>query len=214
MPPTRTSRNDEPRGPYRARRTGGPPGIRRPNEDLVASDLWADYGDVPHAPRPRRDMGNNPPPHMSDDPPVRMPQFRENRRLLRPEDNLVLFEIMENISRSVQRSMWRQLRQLNFEQQRRIIASSPFLAELWGNFGGTRIRIEIPIPSDPIIRVEWAVHYRQFLPPIVIPIGSDVIRTRPPYAPPEWVDPLEEAEIPNSEDPPTDPIDDVAPPDT
>src|ERR1700731_4165553 len=214
MPPTRTSRNDEPRGPYRARRTGGPPRIRRPNEDLVPSDLWADYGDVPHAPQPRRDTGNNPPPHMSDDPPVRMPQFRENPCLLRPEDNLVLFEIMENISRSVQRSMWRQLRQLNFEQQRCIVASSPFLAELWGNFRGTRIRIEILIPSDLIVQQEWAVHYWQFLPPIVIPIGSDVIWTRPPYAPPNWVDPLEEAEIPNSKEPPTELAEDPAPPDT
>src|ERR1700730_6108774 len=109
---------------------------------------------------------------MSNDPPVRMPQFRENCHLLRPEDNLVLFEILENISCSVQRSMWRQLHQLNFEQQRRIIVSSPFLAELWGNFRGTRIRIEIPIPSDPIIREEWAVHYRTALSPVVIPIGS------------------------------------------
>src|SRR3984893_11320782 len=132
-----------------------------------------------------------------------MPQFQENRRLLCPKDNLVLFKILENISCSVQRSMWRQLRQLNFEQQRRIIMSSPFLAELWGNFGGTRIRIKIPIPSDLIIREEWAVHYRQFLPLVIIPIRLDVIRTRPPYAPPEWVDPLGEAEIPNSEEPPT-----------
>ena len=51
-------------------------------------------------------MGNNPPPHMSDDPPVRMPQFQENRRLLCPKDNLVLFEILENISCLVQQLMW------------------------------------------------------------------------------------------------------------
>ena len=62
--------------------------------------------------------------------------------------------------------------------------------------------------------VQGSQNADRFLPPIVIPIGSDVIWTQLLYAPPDWVDPLEEAEIPNSEEPPTELAEDVAPPDT
>ena len=89
--------------------------------------------------------------------------------------------------------------------------TSPFLTKLWGNFGGMQIQIEIPILSDPIVCEEWAVHYRQFLPPLIVPIRANIICTWPPYAPTDWVNPWVEVDPPASEELPTEPVkEDVA----
>src|ERR1700730_3473930 len=93
---------------------------------------------------------------------------------------------------------------IHFAQQSQILQAALILVEIWGDFQSMWLRVEIPIPSVPIIHEEWAIHHCHFQSPIIIPIRVDMISGCPPHAPADYMDPWELDPLPpDSEEPPT-----------
>src|ERR1700730_15222453 len=95
---------------------------------------------------------------------------------------------MEDLTMTISQRMWELMLVVDFEQQCHILATSPLLEEVWGNFQQACVQWEVTVPRGPPIQEEWAVHHCHTLPNLIILLSIDTLDLYPLPPPPTAIE--------------------------